>query len=208
MDCTAANIQREYATPRTLWAQWVMLALAWLTAVEGGREVVRHHGSPTLAMAVGGLLAGGGYALAVVVARAVRRSTLDAELWRKFGLSQRLLLAVRDAGEADHATLDLALRDLRSLAAVANHPRWQPPETPDVELLVEDAEERLSALLAAGAALAGPAEALAALNGAALALLSGLLHDDDALCSEARASLDAAAERLVQTSDEAIAAAR
>lgn len=200
MDCTAANIRREFATRRTLWVQVIGLAATVLLLIEAARRAAAA-GSVLLVAGVVLIVGCGGALLSGFLAVAVRRASFEAELWRKFGLSAELLQAVDAAGELDETLteqLDQALRNLRSLAAVSN--QADPLELePDAQSLVEAGERALTAALEALPAaerLGSVGHALADASASLISALAAQRQGDGERQAEALAALRAAAGEL------------
>lgn len=200
MDCTAANIRREYATRRTLWVQVIGLAATAPLVIEAGRWAAAA-GSVLLVAGVVLIVGCGGALLSGFVAVAVRRASFDAELWRKFGLAAELLQAVDDAGELDETLaeqVDQALQNLRTLAAVAN--QADPAELGlDAQSLVAAGERALTAACEAlpdTGRLDSVGGALAEASAGLISAVAAQRQGDAARLSEALAALRAAAEEL------------
>lgn len=144
MDVTLANIRREYDTERSLWVLVIGYGLVLLVVLDTSRRLLSVGSGWLLILGLALVLAGVGSFIATLAARRVRATSFGAELWRKFGLDRELLdeIARLEQPEPEAAaSLDLLLRDLRSLAAVRNHEAWDAPDSPDPGLVVELAED-------------------------------------------------------------------
>lgn len=199
MDVTLANIRREYRTQRTLWVEVIGVSASVLAAVELARHIwLANHSRSWTTVAAAGLLAIG-WLLSAALARLVRRTSFDAELWRKFALDRSLLdrcASLPDLDEATAETLDRALRDLRSLAAVRNHAIWDHDETPDPGDVVELAEGALAGALSDSSDLARVAGAIEEVKELQRLVLAALLRDEQNTATELWREFEPARERL------------
>jgi hypothetical protein len=199
MDVKVATIRREYATKGAAWVEVIGVGASLLVALESARLASRGGAWIGLAVVAGGWLA------TRAISRAIRVAALPGELWRKFGLPAALLEAVRDAGELSREAeveLDLALRDLRGLAAIANHDRWEECAEIAPEALVEQAAAALCVRLAArpvtAEALHPLRASLSVMSATATGLLAALIRDDPDEVGLARAAFVAARQAWLE----------
>lgn len=202
MDVTLQAIRREYATPRSLWVEVIGRGATILAVIEAVRQGLTA-GLPLAAAGVGMIVLVGGLAFSRFVAVAVRRSSFDADLWRKFGLDAELLQACNRLPELDEAQaelLDQTLGRLRSLAAVRNHDAWDRDDTPDpggVVLLSEQAlQHDLTDWPQHAERLPATAEAISAAMDGQRRALAAILHDQPDDLALAWAEFEAARDKL------------
>lgn len=202
MDVTLHAIRREYATPRTLWVEVIGWGATVLAVLETARRL-HAAGYPLAAAGVGVLVAVAGLAASRFAAVAVRRSSFEADLWRKFGLDHELLAAcaaLPRVAQEQAALLDATLSKLRSLAAVRNHATWDRDDTPDPGEVVPLAEQALRDVLTDWPHHAGRlpavAEAIAGAMDGQRRALAAILHDQPEDLALAWAEFEAARARL------------
>lgn len=199
MDVTLANIRREYRTRRTLWVEVIGASASFLAALDLARRVYLGSRSAPATVLGGLAVLAVGWLLSAAAARLVRRTSFEAELWRKFALDRSLLdrcAALPDLDEATAETLDRALRDLRSLAAVRNHAVWDRDEAPDPGDIVELAEGALAGALSDSSGLAAVAGAIEEVKELQRLVLAALLRDEQDTAAELWREFEPARERL------------
>lgn len=186
MDTSYRNILREYETESSLWVRAVVLPGVFLAVLETARRSLAAGVPRESVMLRLILVAVAGLGLAWFLSFAVRRSSRPGELWRKFGLSQRLLDAVAGVhhlSETAEEELDQALLSLRSMAAVANQDDWDECPTDHPTGAVDLAEQALAQHLEAEPELSAEqfaplVELLTTASDNLTGTLAALRHDD------------------------------